>query len=267
MRRALPVCLLWMALPVQADQVHLVGGAVIEGKASREGDKVIIQLAGGQMAVEADTVEKIVAGTSDVQRFEERYAALREADVEGRMALADFCRDAELHGREHQLLREVIALSPDHAEARKRLGYIRDNGVWLSREEQMRARGLVLFEGNWITLEHQLQIERLRAEARRAANAQEQARVELEARRVELETKRRQQASEGEQNRSGGTTVIVQGGYPYPYPSAPAHPSQRPHWHRGPPQPASRCGAPPCPEQRPRQPRLNPHVRDPSEYF
>src|SRR4029077_2055128 len=85
-----------LASHASADRVHLVGGNVIEGKATRSGDKVIVELESGQVVLPADSVQRIEAAESDVQRFEARYAKLARGDVKGMMALADFCRDHDM---------------------------------------------------------------------------------------------------------------------------------------------------------------------------
>jgi hypothetical protein len=265
---AVLVGLVWMvAGRANADSVHLVGGSVIEGKAIRQGDKVIVELSGGQIAVDAESVERIERSESDVDRFERRYAALGKSDVAARVALADFCRDRGLREREERLLREVIEISPDHHEARTRLGFVRDRDTWISREEHARAQGLVEYEGRFISRAEQLELERLRAETAQAAHARERAALELQARRAELEASKRAAESPPEPPPSSSTTIIV-GGYPYPYPHPQLPPprQRRPSFHP-PASMHSTCGAPPCPDQRPRQPRFVPYIRDPSEYF
>lgn len=131
--------LLWLAAPygqAHADKVHLQGGSVLEGKVAREGDKVLVRLESGSIRLEAASVLRIEVGETALERITKRRAALAEAAVAERMELANVCRTAELGRCERELLEEVIAREPNHAEARARLGYVRGESGWLTREEQ-----------------------------------------------------------------------------------------------------------------------------------
>jgi hypothetical protein len=186
---------LWLfSAAAQADQVHLVGGNVIEGKAERHGDKVVVLLESGEVTLPSDSVERIERSESTVQRFEAMSAKLRPGDVKALMALADFCRDHEMRDREQQMLHKVIEASPDHAEARARLGYVRTQSGWITREDQLRAQGLVEHEGQWVTREQLIELERLRAQADTAAHERDKAQAELETKRVELDKARASKA-------------------------------------------------------------------------
>jgi hypothetical protein len=191
-RFALLAAVLMFAAVARADRVHLLDGAVIEGKATREGDRVVIEVDSGRLALAADQVARIEPASSPVQQIEQRRARLEARDVAGRMALANYCRDHGMSAREHELLREVIELSPDHAEARARLGYVRDGGGWTTREQSLRAQGLVQHEGRWLTQQQVLEIERLRAQAQTASHERDKAQAELEAKRAELEVRKRE---------------------------------------------------------------------------
>ena len=46
-------------------------------------------------------------------------------------------------------LRRVVALDPDHYEARQLLGYTFQNGQWVSRDDLMRNKGYVHADGRW----------------------------------------------------------------------------------------------------------------------
>jgi Cu/Ag efflux protein CusF len=172
---------------VRADQIHLVGGAQLEGKATRHGQQVVIDMGSGQITLSADSVERIERGQSAVQRYEQLESKLKPGDVQGLLSLADFCRDHDMQAREKELLRRVLEVDPDHAQARDRLGYVRAGARWITREEQLRAQGMVRVDGQWMTAERALDIERLRAEA---AQQRDRAQAELETKKVELEKRK-----------------------------------------------------------------------------
>ena len=195
----------------RADRVFLTSGAVIEGKARAQGDRVVIELESGELRLPADAVAKIEPAPSPVQSYEARRKKLAPGDVAGRMELADYCRDHGMHGHERELLLEVIELGPDHAAARERLGYVRGAHGWIERDEQLRAQGLVEHEGRWLTREQALEIERLHAQAETAAHERDRARAELETKRVELETKKieaEREAKRGEAPPAAEPTVV-----------------------------------------------------------
>jgi hypothetical protein len=203
-------------LQVRADDVHLSDGNVIEGKVSRDQGRVTIEVESGRITLSADRVERIERRESTVEHFERAYAALKPGDVQGRLALADYCRDHEMRARERQLLREVIARAPEHAQARTRLGYVKSDGAWITREEQYRAQGMVQVDGVWVTRDKALELAKLREEAATARRERERAEAALESERLAL----RRQALELEQKRSEAQpppvyVAPVYGGYGY----------------------------------------------------
>ena len=67
------------------------------------------------------------------------YRRLREeADdtLAGHLALANWCNENELREQEEAHLWRVLEFTPDHAEARRRLGHIQVNGIWLTADER-----------------------------------------------------------------------------------------------------------------------------------
>ena len=83
-----------------------------------------------------------------VQRFgqESRRAAYQRTrekypeTVAGQMELANWCSRRGLADEERAHLTQVVALDPDHLEARRRLGFVRVGGMWVSLEEIERAQ-------------------------------------------------------------------------------------------------------------------------------
>jgi hypothetical protein len=68
----------------------------------------------------------------------ERQRSKVEDTIDGLLALADWCAEHELLDQERAHLTRVIDLAPDHAAARARLGFVRQNGGWVSGEELAR---------------------------------------------------------------------------------------------------------------------------------
>ena len=199
-----------------ADDVQLDNGEVIEGRATRSGDTVKIELESGQITLHADSVKHIDKRESNVERFEKMYGALKPDDVAKRVQLADFCRDHDMRERERMLLQQVIEREPDHAEARARLGYVKSatSQRWVTYAERMREQGQVQRDGRWMTSEQALDYDRMQS-ARATATAQtdlEAKKVELERQKLELERQRLEQDS-----RERAQTPAGYYGYGYGY--------------------------------------------------
>ena len=60
--------------------------------------------------------------------------------LEANLRLADWCAQAGMSDQERAHLMRMIDLSPDHAVARQRLGFVRIGGNWISRDEITRER-------------------------------------------------------------------------------------------------------------------------------
>ena len=205
---------------VRADDVHLEGGNVIEGKVVRDADRVTIELESGRITLSADSVQHIERRESSVEHFERAHAALKSDDVKGRIALADYCRDHGMRSRERQLLQEVIDRAPDHEDARARLGFVKSDGTWITREAQYRAQGMVQVDGVWMTRDKALELSRLSEQAQTATRERQRAEVALEAERLavrkrELELEQKRLTAERAASAPSYVAPPVYGGYYY----------------------------------------------------
>jgi hypothetical protein len=169
-----------------ADRTVLVGGTVIDGKAARKGDKVIIQTESGEIAVPADSVQRIEKSESSVSRFEAQYATLPKGDARARLVLADFCRDHGMRVEEHRLLLEVLDIDRDNPAARARLGYEKTASGWITHADAMRAKGFVERDGQWLTPADAARAEQERADREAAVARRDAEEAELQARRAQL---------------------------------------------------------------------------------
>jgi hypothetical protein len=156
-----PLLLLLAAAPAAADEIRLVNGRTLEGRAQRVGDEVVVRSSVGEVRLPAKEVASIVVGPTKDDLYRERAAKLDAKDIAQQVALADWCREQRLTEFEKRHLRAVIAIDPDHAEARARLGYVRHDGAWLTEDEYHRARGFVKVRGAWVS---QDEVERKAAE-------------------------------------------------------------------------------------------------------
>lgn len=124
--------------------------------------------------VSVDDVPQRTADNIRVTRYLKRRAEAAET-VEAQLALADWCAKQGMPERELAHLTRVVSINPDHIQARQRLGFVRANGEWFSREE--------------------IEADRVRAEARQSALAKWQPKIENLKRRLNSRgTKQREMA-------------------------------------------------------------------------
>jgi hypothetical protein len=202
-------CVLCGDVPLTAaDDVHLDNGEVIEGRATRTGDKVTIELESGQISLSAESVKRVEKRESRVERYEKAYQKLSPNAVAERMKLADYCRDHGMRERERALLQQVIEREPNHEQARTRLGYVKTPEGWVTSAEHMRARGHVQRDGQWLSREQAQELDRRQDQARAAANesqleskkvALEREKLQLERERLELDRTRAREAERARQ--------------------------------------------------------------------
>jgi hypothetical protein len=147
--------LLLLTLPASAEVFvlsnggHVVGQLVNRDQSPRK--QYIIQIADGLTVVlDKSQVQKFRTPRPDEAEYERIYPTYPDT-VAGQWELAQWCRNHHLTPQGEQHLRRVVELDPDHAEARRILGYKRVEGKWVTQAEVMAARGLVYYKGQWRT--------------------------------------------------------------------------------------------------------------------
>lgn len=174
----LPVVLLGTT-PAMADEVFLKSGGRLQGTVLEEGDRVVLRLENGTAKFRAEDVLRIVRSPDAADEYKARAAAIgRDANAHWELAL--WCSEKGLPNSARAEMEAVIAIDPEHAEARAKLGYEKVKGVWARGEALMVAKGLVKVDGRWVTEDEAAAISKARI-AREAAR-QEAAKEAAEAR-------------------------------------------------------------------------------------
>ena len=135
-----------------------------------------------------------------------RAAALAPGDIRGWLSLARWAASRDLVTQAREAYGHVAAWDPSNAEAQEGLGRVLVDGQWLSEEAANRARGLVEFEGRWMTLPERTSVLEARAAEAQArfADAEAAARVrEAEARADAAEAEARRMAADAERAEGG----------------------------------------------------------------
>ncbi|MDD3468993.1 MAG: HEAT repeat domain-containing protein [Thermoguttaceae bacterium] len=151
---------------VRADRILLKNGGVLEGTIAEStgiaktgntaSRTVIVRLAsGGAVAIAASDIER----TERQNLVNEEYAwrSLQTPDtVEAHLALAEWCKKQspqtpELTAGRELHLNRVLDLDSENETARQGLGYMKVDGAWTTREQEMKRQGRVLYHGRYVT--------------------------------------------------------------------------------------------------------------------
>lgn len=128
-----------LATPAFADEVTLHNGSTFSGVVREQGDKVTIEMDYGTMTFKRIDVRSVRKGRDPVGDFEEKIrTATSTPDL---AAIAAWALDNGLRGRAEGLYRRILTRDPDHAEARRVLGFEKLGGRWRTGDDLQAARG------------------------------------------------------------------------------------------------------------------------------
>jgi hypothetical protein len=112
---------------------------------------------GVRLSLAPAAVQRVVVQTE----VEKQYVELQQSGantIESHWQLAEYCKEAGLAEERKKHLAAIIALDPDHQEARTALGYGKIGGRWMTMDEYMLGQGYVRAGGAWKTPQ-QLELE------------------------------------------------------------------------------------------------------------
>jgi len=158
-----------------ADEVYLKGGAKFSGRIEQQTDTMVtINIGDGVVGVPMVRVDRIVKGHSPLDEYDNRAKALAQNDAAGWRTLGRWASQQGLSAQARDAYQKVLLLVPDDPEARAALGFVQQDGRWMTEEESYKARGYVQHDGEWMT--------RGEAQMAQASDAAEQARQDAERR-------------------------------------------------------------------------------------
>lgn len=153
-----------LARPAPADEIVTKSGSKYSGKIVEEtNDHVKIRTKfGGVMTVKRADIASITREVSKSDEFRARLAKIDPGDSAALWELARWCRVEGLGAEFQEAAKKVIAVEPDHAEARKALGHVRYQDRWVTRSEaekleraaleaEMKSKGMVQYKGRWVS--------------------------------------------------------------------------------------------------------------------
>src|SRR5262249_7945523 len=135
--------------PALADTVITTDGRRLEGNVTERNGKIVVSPKKGiEIILDKSEIEKIEAGPTLKDDLTKKKADLVPGDPEPRYALAQWCKEKGLSAEWREMLEDVIRLAPDHAQARRDLGYVKDdNGQWITEEALRKKLGFEKVNG------------------------------------------------------------------------------------------------------------------------
>lgn len=139
--------------PVRSDEFVLKSGARIHGEWLNSSEAsirryVVLCEPGARVTIDARQVSEHIRESSDVAEYH-RIAPRFPDTVSGQLQMADWCRSHDLKQQRREHLWRVIELDPDHADARRALGFNEVGGRWVTTREFFQERGYVYYRGKW----------------------------------------------------------------------------------------------------------------------
>ena len=158
-----------LAAPAWADVVTLNDGSKREGKVLREdAEELVLEVTQGRLKAEITFKRSEVKGVEKgptaaektLAEVEKRKAALKDTDAAGWLDFAQWLDRLTGFSQDARAAYEkVIRIDPENEAARRKLGYQRVGGQWLTEADIMTAKGLVLHNGKWVTPEEKKKAE------------------------------------------------------------------------------------------------------------
>lgn len=157
-RRIFFAMLLWnCALQgARGDVIQLKNGGEIRGtldrvtSAPKSPQVTIHSVAGATITVAREEIDAIQLRSPPVEEYVSRSRLIPHT-VEAHQTLADWCVSRQLKAQRAEQLELLLELEPENELAHRSLGHVKQDGQWMTRDEQMTRQGYVLHEGKYIT--------------------------------------------------------------------------------------------------------------------
>src|SRR5262245_43750152 len=140
-----------VACEVSAEVFVLKSGGQIEGQSlnpQRErGQPYQVRTSDGvQLVLAENLVQRVVVKSDLVKQYEAALQRLQNT-ADSQWQMAEWCREVGLIEQRRRHLQAVIALDPNHEEARKALGFAKIGGKWLTQDQYMESQGYFRYKG------------------------------------------------------------------------------------------------------------------------
>ncbi len=129
-----------------------VRGELINPEESPRTKYLVKTTSGGAVILAAQDVREVLTQSPAEMKYD-RYRVDCPDTVDGHWKMAQWCHKNRLSSQRVVHLERILELDPDHAEARRGLGYSKINGRWATQEQVMSQGGYIrskLVPGKWI---------------------------------------------------------------------------------------------------------------------
>ena len=112
----------------------------------------VTTMTGAHLVLETSQVRSITRRPMLVEDYEVRKQHTPD-EVDSLWKLAEWCKGRGLKPQREETLRRILVLDPEHGGAHQGLGQSRFDGKWKTRDEEMRSRGFVKFDGRYVAVQ------------------------------------------------------------------------------------------------------------------
>ena len=146
-----------VAAPAGADIFVLANRGEVHGQLVNRDESprktyVIKTTSGGQVTLDAKQVVQVQPQSAAEMKYD-RYLVDCPNTAEGHWIMAEWCRKNHLYPQRETHLKRIIDIDPEHAQARRGLGYSQIGGRWVTQEQVMLENGYVKSKfapGKWV---------------------------------------------------------------------------------------------------------------------
>ncbi|MCC9609286.1 HEAT repeat domain-containing protein [Blastopirellula sp. JC732] len=142
-----------LATPAVADVFVLNSGGRIEGEllspAAETPQELHVRTSSGDMVLPADLVAEVIEKSPQLRNYEAILPQM-PPDVEGNWKMAQWCATNQLPEQRERHLQNILAIDPNHEQARHALGYINRRGEWIITDQWFKDQGMIRHERKWM---------------------------------------------------------------------------------------------------------------------
>lgn len=132
--------------------VTLKNGSEVKGMYRGNADGAFwVESSGAEIGIERDSIAKVATANTPEAEYRKQRANLDEKDADAWWKLSQTATRGGMKAAAADAARAAVKLAPDHAAARDFLGHQKVGARWLTFEEAQAAKGLTLYEGEWLT--------------------------------------------------------------------------------------------------------------------
>ncbi len=155
MRKMIPVFLLLCSTTTLADEVRLQDGRILVGivrDRPANAKWIRLEVGAGSLSLLRADVLSIQRGRTALHDYYDLWEGVKESrNPENFFRLFDFARKNRLPKFGKELMQIVLRLDPENETARRRLGFRKFQGKWMTSGEINTALGMVRVNGKWMT--------------------------------------------------------------------------------------------------------------------